>query len=148
MRVVIQRVLSAKVEVENHIVGEVKQGFLLLVGIHHEDNETIVAKMANKVINMRIFSDEAGKMNQSILAVGGEILSVSQFTLYADCKRGNRPGFSDAARQEQATFLYDKFNELLQSSVSKVATGVFGADMQVSLVNDGPVTILLDSKEL
>ncbi|MDE6196196.1 MAG: D-tyrosyl-tRNA(Tyr) deacylase [Erysipelotrichaceae bacterium] len=148
MRVVLQRVAHANVKVEKEIVGEIQQGFLLLVGITHEDNKEDVEKMAKKCVELRIFEDEEGKMNKSIFDVGGEILSISQFTLYADCQKGRRPSFVKAAPRELAQDLYHLFNEALKSYQIPVQTGKFGADMKVSLLNDGPITILLDSDEL
>lgn len=148
MKVVIQRVSFASVKVDGNIIGAIDKGFLLLVGITHSDDEKIVEKVANKIINMRIFEDENQKMNKSLLDVDGAILSISQFTLYADCKKGNRPGFTNAAKPDAANALYEYFNELLSKQITKVESGEFGADMKVELLNDGPVTIVLDSEEL
>lgn len=148
MRVVLQRVQHACVRIDGKIHGSIQQGFMLLVGITQEDNEQIVEKIAAKCAQLRVFEDSMGKMNRSLQDVNGEILSISQFTLYADCKRGRRPGFEKAAKPELSKPLYDKFNEALRSYGLHVETGIFGADMKVELCNDGPVTIILDSKEL
>lgn len=145
MRVVLQRVSSASVRVEGAVAGEIGAGFLLLVGIGHEDSEADLAWMADKVAGLRVFEDAEGKMNLSLEDTGGAILSVSQFTLYGDCRKGRRPNFMAAARPEKASELYDRFNELLRGKGIRVETGVFGAMMEVSLVNDGPVTLILDS---
>ena len=147
MRIVLQRVKSASVSIEGLVVGEIEQGFLLLVGVGPNDTRDDASYLARKIAGMRIFSDENGKMNLSIDQVGGKILSVSQFTLFADTKKGNRPSFTGAASSEAANKLYEEFNELLRTEYGLIVeTGEFGADMQVSLVNDGPVTILLDTK--
>lgn len=146
MKVVVQRCKKAHVAVENEIVGEIGQGLALLVGITHEDNENDVAWMAEKIAGLRIFEDESGKMNLSVSDMNGGILSISQFTLYGDCRKGRRPNFMAAARPEQAETLYDLFNAKLRQSGLPVATGKFGAMMDVSLVNWGPVTIIVDSK--
>ena len=147
MRVVVQRVKRASVTVDNEIIGKIGKGYLLLVGFSAEDNEEIMAHLIRKIVDLRIFEDENGKMNLSIKDVGGEILSVSQFTLYADCRKGNRPGFTEAAKAEDATRMYDRFNQLLSEHL-KVETGKVQADMEVELINDGPVTIILDSRDL
>ncbi len=147
MRIVLQRVKSASVSIEGSVVGEISQGFLLLVGVGPEDTSDDASYLARKIAGMRIFSDENGKMNLSIDQIGGKILSVSQFTLFADTKKGNRPSFTGAASPEAANKLYEEFNEILRTEYGLIVeTGEFGADMQVSLVNDGPVTILLDTK--
>ena len=147
MRIVLQRVKSASVSIEGLVVGEIEQGFLLLVGVGPNDTRDDAPYLARKIAGMRIFSDENGKMNLSIDQVGGKILSVSQFTLFADTKKGNRPSFTGAASPEAANKLYEEFNEILRTEYGLIVeTGEFGADMQVSLVNDGPVTILLDTK--
>lgn len=147
MRIVLQRVKSASVSIEGTVVGEIEQGFLLLVGVGPDDTRDDASYLARKIAGMRIFSDENGKMNLSIDQVGGKILSVSQFTLFADTKKGNRPSFTGAASPEAANKLYEEFNETLRKEYGLIVeTGEFGADMQVSLVNDGPVTILLDTK--
>ena len=147
MRIVLQRVKSASVSIEGSVVGEISQGFLLLVGVGPEDTSDDASYLARKIAGMRIFSDENGKMNLSIDQIGGKILSVSQFTLFADTKKGNRPSFTGAASPEAANQLYEEFNEILRREYDlTVETGEFGADMQVSLMNDGPVTIILDTK--
>lgn len=148
MRVVLQRVKKASVHIDNNLHSSIEKGLLLLVGIKESDTEDMLQKIAKKCVEMRIFEDENQKMNLSIQDVHGEILSVSQFTLYADCKKGRRPGFSQAARPEVATPLYNRLNEILKEYGINVKTGIFGADMQVSLLNDGPVTIILDSEEM
>ena len=145
MKIVIQRVREAQVEVDNKIVGSIGKGFLVLVGITHTDIEKEADYLANKLCKMRIFEDENGKMNLSLKDVGGELLIVSQFTLYADCAKGNRPSFIEAARPEQATPLYEYFCKKCEEQGIKVEKGVFGAHMEVSLLNDGPVTIVLES---
>jgi D-tyrosyl-tRNA(Tyr) deacylase len=147
MRVVIQRVKHAKVEVEEEVKGEIGAGLLLFVGVEEEDNDEDVEYLARKIASMRIFNDEEGKMNLALNAIGGEILAISQFTLHALTKKGNRPSFIKAASPDKAEKLYEKFKlQLGIFSSCKVESGVFGADMQVSLLNDGPVTILMDSK--
>jgi D-tyrosyl-tRNA(Tyr) deacylase len=149
MRVLIQRVASATVTVDGKITGEIGAGLLLLVGITHADTEATEERMADKIVKLRIFSDEQGLMNKSVLDTGGAVLAVSQFTLYADAKKGNRPSYTDAARPEQASPAFDRFVAKLSHRIGRVVpTGVFGADMSVSLVNDGPVTIWLDSETL
>lgn len=147
VRVVIQRSKKASVSINQEIVGAIDQGFVLLVGIGEEDTQEDVEYLVRKISKMRIFEDDEGKMNLSLADVGGEILSISQFTLHANTKKGNRPSFIEAARPEQAIPLYDAFNQQLREQGFKVEVGQFGADMQVSLVNDGPVTILIDSKQ-
>ncbi|MDN4593382.1 D-aminoacyl-tRNA deacylase [Polycladomyces subterraneus] len=146
MRIVLQRAKEARVKVEGNIVGEIDHGLVLLVGFTDGDDEDDLRYLAEKVVHLRIFEDEEGKMNRSLLDVEGSILSVSQFTLYGDCRKGRRPNFMAAARPEEATVLYDRFNQLLREHGVRVETGVFGAMMQVELINDGPVTILLESK--
>ena len=149
MRVLIQRVASAMVTVDGKITGEIGAGLLLLVGITHADTEATEERMADKIVKLRIFSDEQGLMNKSVLDTGGAVLAVSQFTLYADAEKGNRPSYTDAARPEQASPAFDRFVAKLSHRIGRVVpTGVFGADMSVSLVNDGPVTIWLDSETL
>jgi D-tyrosyl-tRNA(Tyr) deacylase len=145
MRVVVQRVSSAAVVVEGETAGAIGTGLLLLCGIHGSDGPAELKWMADKVVNLRIFEDEEGKMNLSVLDVGGGVLAVSQFTLYGDCRRGRRPSFTEAAPPEQADRLYKDFVSLLKERVEHVEQGVFQAHMDVSLINDGPVTILLDS---
>ena len=147
MKVVIQRVSHASCTVEGTVTGAIEQGLLLLVGFDRQDTEAILPKMVRKCVQMRIFCDENGKMNRSVLDVHGKILSISQFTLYADCKSGNRPSFIEAAPADDARILYDKFNALLAEKI-EVEKGIFGADMKIELLNDGPITIVLDSKEL
>ncbi|MDN6508871.1 MAG: D-aminoacyl-tRNA deacylase, partial [Tetragenococcus halophilus] len=139
MRAVVQRVKSAHVTINDKIVGEIDQGFMILLGIHEEDSQDDVEYLVKKIAKLRVFEDENGKLNLSIDAVGGSILSVSQFTLYADTKKGNRPSFIKAARPEIAVPLYETFNDGLSQQGIPVVTGEFGADMQISLVNDGPV---------
>jgi D-aminoacyl-tRNA deacylase len=146
MRVVVQRSKNAKVTVSGDITGQISKGLVLLVGVTHSDTEEDAAFLADKIVNLRIFEDEAGKMNLSLLDVGGEILSVSQFTLYGDCRKGRRPNFMEAARPEQANKLYERFNGFLREKGIKVETGIFGAMMDVELINDGPVTLIVESK--
>lgn len=146
MRVVVQRSKNAKVTVNGEITGQISKGLVLLVGVTHQDTEEDAAFLADKIANLRIFEDDAGKMNLSLLEVGGEILSVSQFTLYGDCRKGRRPNFMEAARPEQANPLYATFNGLLREKGIKVETGIFGAMMDVELINDGPVTLIVESK--
>lgn len=146
MKIVIQRVKQASVSIDSKLYNQIQQGLLLLVGIAPDDAQEDVAYAVRKITNMRIFSDDEDKMNLSVKDVNGEILSISQFTLYADTKKGNRPAFTGAAKPDLASQLYDDFNELLSQEIP-VKTGVFAADMQVALVNDGPVTIVLDTKK-
>ncbi len=148
MKLVIQKVKESSVTINQEVVGEIGEGLMVLVGFTNGDNQQIIDKMINKLIHLRIFIDENEKMNLSLLDVKGSILSISQFTLYAGCKKGRRPSFIDAARPETASPLYDYFNEALVAQGIKVEKGVFGADMKVSLINDGPITIVLDSQEL
>lgn len=148
MRVVVQRVANANCKVDNRITGEINTGYLLLVGFGLNDDENTASKLAEKISKLRIFEDENGKINKSIYDVNGSILSISQFTLYADCKKGNRPSFSDALSGERAVKLYQYFNECLRNLQLDVQEGIFGADMKISLLNDGPVTIILDSEKL
>lgn len=147
MRVVVQRSKGAAVRVDGQIVGEIDKGMVLLVGITHEDSESDLEWMASKLAGLRFFDDADGKMNLSILEAGGKVLSISQFTLFADCRKGRRPNYMAAARPEQAQTLYLDFNERLRNQGLQVEAGVFGAMMDVSLVNWGPVTLLLDSKD-
>jgi D-tyrosyl-tRNA(Tyr) deacylase len=142
---VLQRVSEARVRVAEEVVGEIGPGLLVLLGVGRGDNEQDVSYLVDKVVGLRIFEDSAGKMNLSIDAVGGAVLVVSQFTLYGDCRKGRRPGFSAAAAPERANELYLGFAAALQARGVTVATGTFQADMQVELINDGPVTLLLDS---
>lgn len=146
MKLIIQRVVKASVTIEGHSRATIGQGLLLLVGIAPDDTVSDIAYAVRKIANMRLFADEMGKMNLSITDIKGEILSISQFTLFAQTKKGNRPAFTGAAQPELASQLYDQFNAELAQHVP-VKTGSFGANMQVSLVNDGPVTIVLDTKE-
>lgn len=146
MRIVIQRVKEASVSIDGSCVGAIKQGLLLLVGVGPEDNEADINYAVRKIVNMRIFADQDGKMNLSVKDLGASILSISQFTLFAATKKGNRPAFTGAAKPDVASHLYETFNQALAKEVP-IETGEFGADMQVSLVNDGPVTIILDTKE-
>lgn len=146
MRVVVQRSKQASVTVADEIVGEIDHGLVVLVGVTHDDTEADAAYLAEKVINLRIFEDETGKMNNSLLDVGGQLLSISQFTLYGDCRKGRRPNFMQAAKPQLAEQLYEKFNELVCEKGVKVATGQFGEMMDVQLINDGPVTLIIDSK--
>ncbi|MFJ7727065.1 D-aminoacyl-tRNA deacylase [Neobacillus sp. NPDC097160] len=146
MKVVVQRSKAARVTVDGEVTGQISKGFVLLVGVTHEDKEEDAAYLADKIANLRVFEDAAGKMNLSLMDVGGEILSVSQFTLYGDCRKGRRPSFIDAARPEQAIQLYDAFNGMLREKGILVETGVFGAMMDVQITNDGPVTLILESK--
>lgn len=147
MRAVLQRVSKANVTVDGTITGSIEKGLLVLLGITHEDNGQDIEWLANKISNMRIFSDAEGKMNLSIVDINGDFLVVSQFTLQASTRKGNRPSYIKAARPEKAIPLYEKFCETLKLNSGRlVETGVFGADMKVSLLNDGPVTIVIDSK--
>ncbi len=148
MRLVVQRVLNSKVEIDNKINGQIKNGFMVLVGITQDDNKEIVKKMVDKLVNLRIFEDENQKLNLSLKEVNGEILSISQFTLYANCKKGRRPSFLRAAKPDISKPLYDYFNEEVKNQGIHVETGVFGAMMNVTLVNSGPTTIILDSDEI
>lgn len=148
MRLVVQRVSNASCKVDGNITGQIDNGYMILVGFNNDDNKEVVEKLANKVAKLRIFDDENGKINKSIFDVGGKILSISQFTLYADCKGGNRPSFSDAMAGEKSIELYKYFNECLRNLNIDVQEGIFGADMKISLLNDGPVTIILDSEKL
>ncbi len=144
MRAVIQRVKDAKVEIGSKVVGRINQGLLVLLAVHIEDTEDLIGKLADKIMNLRIFGDTADKMNLSVKDIGGEILVVPQFTLYGNTQKGNRPSFIASARPEKAIPFYEKFVECLQERGVSVATGEFGAKMNVSLVNDGPVTIIID----
>lgn len=148
MRAVLQRVTHASVEVDGQVVGSCGKGYLVLLGIAPTDTEAEAEKLWSKIRNLRVFDDEDGKMNLSLVDVGGEVLVVSQFTLFADARRGNRPSFVGAARPEIAIPLYKHFCQLAAQDVAHVGRGVFGAEMQVSLVNDGPITIWLDTDEL
>lgn len=144
MKVVLQRVTNAKVEIKDKVVGKIDKGLLVLVGFTQNDTEENIKWIVNKLVNLRIFDDENGIMNLSIKDVKGQILSVSQFTLYANTKKGNRPSYVEALKQEEATILYDKFNKELKKTGINIETGVFREDMKVSLTNDGPVTIIIE----
>lgn len=149
MKLVIQRVKSADVTVDGKIVGEISQGILVLLGVCETDSEFECEKLCDKMINLRIFSDENGKTNLSVKDVSGELLVVSQFTLYADCRKGNRPSFINAGKPDKANKLYEYFLKLCRERIeTRVEHGIFGADMKVSLLNDGPFTIILDSDEI
>lgn len=147
MRFLIQRVSSASVEIDGNTVGAIKQGFCVFVGISNSDTREVADKMIRKMINLRIFADENGKTNLNLATVSGGLLVISQFTLYADCKHGNRPSFLDAGKPESSKELYEYIIEKCRESVPNVEHGEFGADMKVSIVNDGPFTIWLDSDE-
>lgn len=147
MRAVVQRVTYSKVVVNDKIIGEINKGFNILVGISKEDNLEDLKYLKDKILNLRIFEDENDKMNLSLLDVKGDILVISQFTLYGDCRKGRRPNFMEAEGGEKAKALYDKFVEMLKESNLKVETGEFGAHMKVDIQNDGPVTLMLDSKK-
>ena len=148
MRIVLTTVLSASVAIEEEVVGQIGRGFCLLVGFTHTDTKETVDKMIDKMLSLRVFMDEKGLTNLSIYDVKGEILSVSQFTLYADLTGGRRPSFVNAMKPDEAKALYAYFNEQIKAKYGAVETGVFGADMKVSSVNDGPFTVILDSKEI
>ena len=148
MRLVVQKVSQSSVKIEGEIVGAIDKGYMVLVGITNGDDELLVEKMVDKLVNLRIFEDENDKLNLSLLDVGGSVLSISQFTLYANCKKGRRPSFIDADKPDISSPLYDFFNKKLEEKGINVERGVFGAMMEVSLINDGPVTIILDSNEL
>ena len=148
MRIVLTTVLSASVTIDNEVVGKINRGFCLLVGFTHEDNKETVDKMIDKMLSLRVFPDENGLTNLSIYDIKGEILSVSQFTLYADLAKGRRPSFINAMKPDEAKALYGYFNEQVKAKYGAVETGIFGADMKVSSVNDGPFTVILDSKEI
>lgn len=145
MKVVIQRTTGAHVKVDDEIVGEINDGLVVLVGVAEGDTEQDIETLANKIINLRIFEDDEGKMNRSLLDIGGSVLSISQFTLYANVRKGNRPSFTDAAQPNIALELYDLFNEKLKERDVHVETGQFGEMMDVQLHNDGPVTIIIES---
>jgi len=145
MRIIVQRSLVSSVTVDGKMVGSITKGLVLLVGFTHDDSEKEMDYMVNKVLNLRIFDDENGIMNRSVLDIHGEILSISQFTLYGDARKGNRPSYIDAMKSEVATAFYDKFNQKLSEKI-KVETGIFGSEMMINISNDGPVTILLESE--
>lgn len=148
MRFVIQRVKEASVQVEQEVIGEIKKGYLVLIGVSDSDTEQVADRMIKKMIGLRIFEDENGKTNLSLADVGGGLLLVSQFTLYANCKKGNRPSFIETGAPDKANELYEYVIRECKKTVPEVQTGSFGAEMEVSLVNDGPFTILLDSEKL
>ncbi len=148
MKVILQRSKESKVTIDGSVHGKIDKGLVLLSSFTDGDNKEIIDKMIDKIINLRIFEDENEKMNLSLLDVNGSILNISQFTLYANCKKGRRPSFVDAMKPEKATKLYDYMNEKLISLGINTQTGIFGSDMKVEIYNDGPVTIILDSKEL
>lgn len=144
MRAIIQRVTHASVTVEEQIVGQIGPGLLVLLAIHQDDEDPLIEKMAGKIARMRIFEDEEGKMSKSVQDIGGSVLVVSQFTLYADTRKGNRPGFTESARPQKAAPMYEAVAEAIASQGIPTQTGQFAADMKVNLLNDGPVTIILD----
>ena len=148
MRVVVQRVIQSNVKVSGEVIGEIKEGLMVLVSFVDEDNDTDLGWMTKKIINLRIFNDDEGKMNRSVQDVGGDILLISQFTLHGSTKKGNRPSFIKAAKPDFAKVMYERFIKVLEQSLGKeIQTGEFGGDMKVSLVNDGPTTIIIDSKD-
>ena len=148
MRVVVQRVSQSNVKVSGEVIGEIKEGLMVLVSFVDEDNDTDLDWMTKKIINLRIFNDDEGKMNRSVQDVGGDILLISQFTLHGSTKKGNRPSFIKAAKPDFANVMYERFIKVLKQSLGKeIQTGEFGGDMKVSLVNDGPTTIIIDSKD-
>ncbi len=148
MRVIVQRVSQSKVKVSGEVIGEINEGLMVLVSFVDEDNDTDLGWMTKKIINLRIFNDDEGKMNRSVQDVGGDILLISQFTLHGSTKKGNRPSFIKAAKPDFANVMYERFIKVLEQSLGKeIQTGEFGGDMKVSLVNDGPTTIIIDSKD-
>ena len=148
MRVVVQRVSQSNVKVSGEIIGEINEGLMVLVSFVDEDNDTDLGWMTKKIINLRIFNDDEGKMNRSVQDIGGDILLISQFTLHGSTKKGNRPSFIKAAKPDFANVMYERFINILEQSLGKkIQTGEFGGDMKVSLVNDGPTTIIIDSKD-
>lgn len=148
MKFVIQRVKNASCTVDNQVIGEIQKGFCVFIGVSNEDNTEIADKMIKKLIGMRIFEDENGKTNLALADVDGSLLLISQFTLYADCKKGNRPSFTNAGNPELANRLYEYIIDKCKEQISNVQTGSFGADMKIALLNDGPFTIILDSRDL
>ena len=148
MKVVLTTVNEASVTVLDKVIGKINRGYLLLVGFTFGDNEELVSKMVDKILNLRVFPDEAGMINLSLADVKGSILSISQFTLYANAKGSRRPSFIDALTPAEAEKLYDYFNKCIEERYGKLSTGIFGADMKVSSINDGPFTLILDSKEI
>ncbi len=147
MKIVIQRVKYASVNVDKKTVGKINKGLLIFLGIGHNDNEIVADKLVKKICNLRIFEDEKQKMNKSIKDINGELLIISQFTLYANCKSGNRPSFTEACEPKKATELYEYFKNKCAESIEVVQSGIFGADMKVELLNDGPVTIILEEEQ-
>jgi len=148
MRVVVQRVSQSNVKISGEIIGEINEGLMVLVSFVDEDNDTDLGWMTKKIINLRIFNDDEGKMNRSVQDIGGDILLISQFTLHGSTKKGNRPSFIKAAKPDFANVMYERFIKVLEQSLGKeIQTGEFGGDMKVSLVNDGPTTIIIDSKD-
>ena len=148
MRVVVQRVSQSNVKVSGEVIGEIKEGLMVLVSFVDEDNDSDLGWMTKKIINLRIFNDDEGKMNRSVQGVGGDILLISQFTLHGSTKKGNRPSFIKAAKPDFANVMYERFIKVLEQSLGKeIQTGEFGGDMKVSLINDGPTTIIIDSKD-
>ena len=147
MRVVVQRVKYSKVTVDNEIIGEISKGINVLIGISNSDTEEDLKYIKEKIVNLRIFEDEDNKMNKSLLDIKGDILAISQFTLYGDCRKGRRPNFMKALGGDEARVLYEKFIEMLKETGLRVETGKFGAHMMVDIINDGPVTLLLDSNK-
>ncbi|MBV7275301.1 D-aminoacyl-tRNA deacylase [Clostridium thailandense] len=147
MRAVVQRVKYSKVEVNGELIGEIQKGLNVLLGISKDDNSEDISYMKDKILNLRIFEDEDGKLNKSLMDIGGELLVVSQFTLYGDCRKGRRPSFIEALGGEEAEKMYEEFVKQCREQVTKVDTGKFGADMKVTIENDGPVTIMIDSKK-
>tara|TARA_A200000113_G_scaffold124001_1_gene111588 strand:- start:2419 stop:2871 length:453 start_codon:yes stop_codon:yes gene_type:complete len=146
MRVVVQRVIQSNVKVSGEVIGEINEGLMVLVSFVDEDNDTDLGWMTKKIINLRIFNDDEGKMNRSVQDVGGDILLISQFTLHGSTKKGNRPSFIKAAKPDFASVMYERFIKVLEQSLGKeIQTGEFGGDMKVSLINDGPTTIIIDS---
>ena len=148
MKFVIQRVQYASVTVDNNVIGKINNGFMVLIGVENADTKEIADKMVSKLVNMRIFQDENDKMNLSLSDVNGELLLISQFTLYANCKKGNRPSFTEAGKPDMANEMYEYIISKCKDSIEVVEKGEFGADMKVELLNDGPVTIILDSKDI
>jgi len=147
MRAVVQRVKNSKVTVGGKVIGQIERGFNVLLGVSREDTVEDARYMKDKVVNLRVFEDDQGKLNRSLLDVGGELLVISQFTLYGDCRKGRRPSFIEALGGEEANSLYEEFVRLCREDVKKVETGEFGAEMMVSIENDGPVTLIIDSKK-
>lgn len=148
MKFVIQRVKHASVTVDSKVIGKINNGFMVLIGVEDADTKEIADKMVSKLVNMRIFQDENDKMNLSLNDVNGELLLISQFTLYANCKKGNRPSFTEAGKPDMANEMYEYIISKCKDSIEVVEKGEFGADMKVELLNDGPVTIILDSKDI